>query len=96
MLHPQAELLDVLPFLRLLPVVQKDVGFGWVGGSPDMDPIGTLVLHLLVSACLDASDELLDGFERPPVAQEQVDERREPPVIVHRFPRPSLAPTTAF
>jgi len=27
MLHPKAELLDVLPFFGLLPVVQENVGF---------------------------------------------------------------------
>ena len=49
-LHPQAKLLDVLPLLGLLPVVQKDIGFGRIGGSPDADPVGTPVLHLLVGA----------------------------------------------
>ena len=96
MLHPQAKLLNVLPLLGLLPVVQKDIGFGWIGGSLDADPVGTPVLHLLVGARLDTSDELLDSFERPPVAQELVDERGEPPVIIHRLPRPSLATATAF
>ena len=47
------------------------------------------------SARLDASDELLDGFERAPMAQEQVDERGEPPVVIHHLPRPSLAAATA-
>jgi len=42
-LHPQAKLLDVLPLLGLLPVIQEDVGFGRIGGSPDADPVGTLL-----------------------------------------------------
>ena len=74
MLHPEAELLDVLPLLRLLPIVQEDVGLRQIGGSPNADPIGTLVLHLLVSSCLDTANEVLDGLEGPPVAQKQVDE----------------------
>jgi len=94
MLHPKAELLDVLPFFGLLPVVQENVGFRRVGGSPDADPVGAPVLHLLVGARLDASDELLNSLEQPPVAQEQVDEGGEPPVVVHRFPGPGLAAFT--
>ena len=85
MLHLEAELLDVLPLLSLLPIVQEDVGLRRIGGSPDANPIGAPVLHLLVGPHLDAADELLDGLEGPPMAQEQVDEGREPPIIVHHL-----------
>ena len=95
MLHPEAKLLEMLPLLGLLPIIQKDIRFGRVGGGPNADPVGAPVLHLLVGARLDASNELLDGLERPPVAQEQVDEGGEPPVVVHRLPGPGLAAATA-
>jgi len=91
MLHPKAELLNVFPFLRLFPIVQEDVGLGRVGGSPDADPIGAPVLYLPVGPRLDATNKVLDGLEGPPMAQEQVDEGREPPVVVHRLPGTVLA-----
>jgi hypothetical protein len=65
-LHPKAELLDVLPLLGFLPIVQKNVGLGRIGESPDADPIGAPVLHRLVGPRLDAADELLDDLEGPP------------------------------
>jgi len=61
-LHPEAELLNVLPFLSLLPIVEEDVGLRRIGGSPDADLVGAPVLHLLVGPRLDAADELLDGL----------------------------------
>jgi len=67
MLHPEVKLLEMLPFLGLLPIVHKDVRLGWVGGGPDADPVEAPVLHLLLRARLDALDELLDGLERPPM-----------------------------
>ena len=92
MLHPKAELLDVFPLLRLLPIVKKDVRLRRVVGSPDADPIGAPVLHLPVGPCLDAADEVLDGLEGAPMAQEQVDEAWEPPVVVHCLPGSVLGP----
>ena len=85
MLHPKAELLDVFPFFYLLPIVQEDVRLGRIGGGPDADPIGAPVLHLPVSPCLDTADKVLDGLEGAPVAQEQVDETWELPIVVHRL-----------
>ena len=55
-----------------------------------MDPTRTPVLHLLLRVRLDAPDELMDSLERPPVAQEQVNEGGESPVIVHRPLGPGL------
>ena len=94
MLHPEAKLLEMLPLFGLLPIIQKDIRFGRVGGGPNADPVGAPVLHLLVDARLDALDELLDRLERPPVVQEQVDELGEPPVVIHRLPCPGLAGTS--
>jgi len=94
-LHPEVKLLEMFPLFGLLPIIQKDVRLGRVGGSPNADPVGAPVLHLLIGARLDAPDELLDGLERPPVAQKQVDEGGEPPVVIHRLPDPGLAGTTA-
>ena len=95
MLHPEAKLLDMLPLFGLLPIIQENVWLGRIGGGPNADPVGAPVLHLLVGARLDAPDELLDGLERPPVAQEQVDEGGEPPVVIHRLLGPGLAATAA-
>ena len=61
-LHPKAGLLDVFPLLGLLPIVQEDVGLGWIGRSPDADPIGAPVLHLPVSPRHNAADKVLDGL----------------------------------
>ena len=94
MFHPEAKLLEMFPLLGLLPIIQKDVRLGRIGGGPNADPVRAPVLHLLVSMHLDAPDELFDGLERPPVAQEQVDEGGEPPVIINRHPGPSLAGAT--
>jgi len=94
MLHPKAKLLEMLPLLGLLPIVHKDVRLGWVGGGPDADPVGAPVLHLLLRARLDTPDELLDGLERPPVTQKQVNEGGESPVVIHDLPCPGLASTT--
>ena len=69
MLHPEAKLLEMLPLLGLLPIVHKDVRLGRVGGGPNADPVGALVLHLLIGARLDTPNELLNSLERPPVAQ---------------------------
>jgi len=66
MLHLEAKLLEMLPLFGLLPIIQKDIRFGRVGGGLNADPVGAPVLHLLVSTRLDAPDELLDGLERPP------------------------------
>ena len=63
MLNPEAELLDVLPLFGLIPIIQEDVGLRRIGGSPDADPVGALILHLLVGLRLDAANELLDGLE---------------------------------
>jgi hypothetical protein len=54
------------------------------------DPPGAPVLHLLLRARLDASDELLHCLERASVAQEYIDEGRKSPVIIYRPPSPSL------
>jgi hypothetical protein len=62
-LHPQAKLLDVFPLPSLLLIIWEDVGLRQIGGSPDADPIGAPILHLLVGPRLDAMDELLDGLE---------------------------------
>ena len=62
MLHPEAMLLEMLPLFGLLPIIHKDIRLGWVGGGPNADPTGALVLHLLLRACLDAPDELLDSL----------------------------------
>ena len=96
MLHPKAELLDVLPLLCLLPIVQKDVRLGRVVGGPDADPIGAPVLHLPVGPCLDTADEILDGLEGAPMAQEQVDEAWEPPVVVDEAWEPPVVVDEAW
>ena len=70
MLHPKVELLDVFPLLRLLPIVEEDVGLRRVVGGPDTDAVGAPVLHLPVGPRLDAADEVLDGLEGAPMAQE--------------------------
>ena len=95
MLHPEAKLLEMLPLFGLLPIIQKDVRLGRVGGSSNADPIGAPVFHLLLRARLDTPDELLDGLERPPVTQKQVNEGGESPVIIHGLPSPGIAGTTA-
>ena len=95
MLHPKAKLLKMLPLLSLLPILHKDVRLGWLGGGPDADPVGAPVLHILLRARLDASNELLDGLERPPMMQKQVNEGGESPVVIHGLPGPGLASTTA-
>ena len=94
MLHPEAKLLDMLPLFGLLPIIQENVWHGRIGGGPNADPVGAPVLRLLIGPCLDASDELLDGLERPPVAQEQVDEGGEPPVVIHCLLGPGLTGTS--
>jgi len=95
MLHPEAKLLEMFPLFCLLPIIQKDVRLGRIGGGPNADPVKAPVFHLLVSARLDAPDELFDGLKRPPVAQKQVDEGREPTVIIHRLPSSCFAGTAA-
>ena len=65
MFHPEAKLLEMFPLLGLLPIIQKDVRLGRIGGGPNTDPVRAPVLHLLVSTRLDAPDELFDGLERP-------------------------------
>jgi len=67
MLHLEARLLEVFPLFGLLPIVQKDVRLGRVGGGPDANPVGAPVLHFLFRAHLNAPDELLDGLERSPM-----------------------------
>jgi len=69
----------MFPLFGLLPIIQKDVRLRRIGGGPNADPVRAPVLHLLVSTRLDAPDELFDGLERPPVAQEQVDEEGNRP-----------------
>ena len=49
------------------------------------------MLELVVRARLDTPDKLLHCLERASMAQEQVDERGKPPVIIYRPPGPSLA-----
>ena len=95
MLHPEAKLLEMFPLFGLLPIIHKDVRLGWVGGGPNADPTGAPVLHLLLRACLDAPDELLDSLERPPMTQKQVNEGGELPVVIYYPPGPGLAGTTA-
>ena len=80
----------MLPFLGLLPIIHKDVGLCRIGGGPNVDPTAAPVLHFLFCACLDTPNELLDSLERPPLAQEQVNEGGESPVVVHRPPSPGL------
>lgn len=95
MLHPEAKLLEMFPLLGLLPIIHKDVRLGWVGGGPNADPTGAPVVHLLLRACLDAPDELLDSLERPPMTQKQVNEGGESPVVIYYPLGPGLTGTTA-
>ena len=95
MLHAKAKLLVMFPLFGLLPIIHKNIRLGWVGGGPNADPIGALVLHLLLRARLDASDELLDGLERPPVTQKQINKGGESPIVIHGPPGPGLGGTTA-
>ena len=67
-LHPETKLLEVLPLLRLLPIVHHDVGLIRRSGGSKADPPQTLVLHFLLHARLNAPDELLHCLERAPVA----------------------------
>ena len=90
MLHLETKLLEVLPLLRLLPIVDNDIGLFRTSGGTKADPPGAPVFHLLLRARLDASDELLHGLERASVAQEQIDEGRKSPVVSHRPPSPGL------
>ena len=92
MLHPKAELLDMFPLLRLLPIVEEDVGLRRVVGGPDTDAVGAPVLHLPVSPRLNTADEALDGLEGAPMAQEQVDEAWNRPSSSTVFQVPSLVP----
>jgi len=94
-LHLEVKLLEMFPLLGLLPIIHKDVRLGWVGGGPNADLTGAAVLHLLLRACLDAPDELLDSLERPPMMQKQVNEGGESPVIIYCPPGPGLVGTTA-
>jgi len=68
MLHPEVKLLEMFPLFGLLPIIQKDVRLGRVGGTPNADPVRAPVFHLLIRAHLDAPDEFFDGLERPPMA----------------------------
>ena len=95
MLHPEVKFLEMFPLLGLLPIIQKDVRLGRIGGGPNTDPVGAAVFHLLIGARLDAPDKLFDGLERHPVAQKQVDEGGEPPVVIQHLPSSRLASTTA-
>ena len=54
------------------------------------DPPGAPIFHLLLRARLDALDELLHCLERASVAQEQIDQGRKSPIIIHRPLSPSL------
>jgi hypothetical protein len=67
MLHLEAKLVEVFLHFGLLPIIQKDVRLGRVGGGPDANPVRAPVLHFLLRARLNAPDELLDGLERFPM-----------------------------
>ena len=60
-----------------------------------MDPIRAPVFHLPIRTRLDASDELFDGLERPPMMQKQVDEGGESPVVIHSLPCSGFTGTAA-
>ena len=90
MLHLETKLFDVLPLLRLLPIIHHDVGLIWRRGGSKADPAWTPVLELLLCACLNTLDELLNCLERASMAQEQIDERGKPIVMIHRPSSPGL------
>jgi len=95
MLHLEVKLLKMLPLFGLLPIIHKDVRLGRVGGGPNADPIWAPVLHLLLRARLDALDELLDGPERSPMMQKQVNKGGESPVVIYGPPSPGVVGITA-
>jgi len=57
------KLLEVLPFLDLLPIVHYDVRLVRGCGGSKVDPSWTPVLELLLRRRLDASDKFLHRLQ---------------------------------
>ena len=89
-LHLKANIFKMLPLLGLFPIVHHDVGLVWGRRASKADPPWTPVLELFLRVLLDAPDELLHHLERASMAQKQVDERGESPIIINSAPGPGL------
>ena len=94
MLHPKSELLEVLPLLGLLTIVHHDVWLLWRRRTSKADSPRAPVLELFPRMLLYALDELLHRLDRASVAQEQVDQGRESPVLLNRTLGPGLVSLT--